>query len=271
MIDSHVHIASHDVERYPLQPLGGGGTKWWQNPVSAEDLLAEMDRTDVDRAVIVHAFGAYSFDCRYTVDGAKVDPRRLSAVVAVDASAPDGAGAVAALAADPIVTGVRLFAARPEDADWLGDSSSFAVWDACAAAGVNVVLVALSGQLGKVEPALRAKPDVVTVIDHCGMPDLVDGLIPEDNAVFRFVDLPNVHMKVSTPLLAAGGRTLMEQVVAVFGAERVVWGSDYPQTREPDYPGMVALARDATAGLSSSDREAVLEATAARLWFPARA
>ncbi len=52
----------------------------------------------------------------------------------------------------------------------------------------------------------------------------------------------------------------------VFGAERLVWGSDYPQTHDRTYAELVDLGRASCAALSESDRDEVLGGNALRLW-----
>ena len=51
-----------------------------------------------------------------------------------------------------------------------------------------------------------------------------------------------------------------------FGAERLVWGSDYPQTHDRSYAALVELGRDACAGLPAADRDRFLGGNALRLW-----
>jgi predicted TIM-barrel fold metal-dependent hydrolase len=269
--DTHVHVASHNTDRFPLHPLRAGGSEWWRQPVSAEDLLAVMDAHQVDRAVLVHALGAYSYDCAYTVEAARVDPDRLRAVVAVDMAGPDPAGALEALV-DPVVSGVRLLSIGPGDTPWYTDPRSHRVWRVAGEAGLSVIVMAREAQLAAFRPAIMSEPRVVTVIDHCGLPELEGGVVPASSPLLELADLPNVWVKVSTPvLLAASGpgspARLMEQLVERFGAGRVVWGSDFPQTAKLDYAGKLALASVATAGLPAGERDAVMAANAASLWF----
>jgi predicted TIM-barrel fold metal-dependent hydrolase len=271
IVDSHVHVASHDADRFPLDPIRAGGSEWWRHPVSAEDLLAVMDDHAVDRAVLVHALGAYSYNCSYTLEAARLDPGRFRAVVAVDMSAPDPAGNLEALVG-PTVSGVRLLSIGRGDTGWHQDPRSNRVWRAARRSGLSVIVMGREDQLAAFRPAITSEPAVVTVIDHCALPELRAGVIPDSSPLFDLAELPNVWVKVSTPLLltAAGQGSparLVEQLVERFGTGRVVWGSDFPQTAEPDYAGKLALAAAATAALSADERDAVLAANAASLWF----
>jgi L-fuconolactonase len=269
--DTHVHVASHDTERFPLRPLRAGGSEWWRHPVSAEDLLAVMDAHQVDRAVLVHALGAYSYNCDYTVEAARVDPDRLRAVVAVDMAGPDPAGALEALI-DPAVSGVRLLLIGPGDTGWHTDARSHRVWRVAAEAGLSVIIMAREDQLAAFRPAILSDPGVVTVIDHCGLPATEAGVVVPMSPLLALADLPNVWVKVSTPvLLSVSGqgspKRLVEQLVERFGPTRVVWGSDFPQTAELDYAGKLALAAVATASLSPPERDAIMAINAISLWF----
>ena len=60
-------------------------------------------------------------------------------------------------------------------------------------------------------------------------------------------------------------------LVERFGADRLAWGSDHPQSYELPYPEMVAArAEGRGAGLQPNARTAVLGGTARRLWFGER-
>jgi L-fuconolactonase len=140
---------------------------------------------------------------------------------------------------------------------------------------MSVIVMAREDQLAAFRPAISSEPGAVTVIDHCALPELQAGVIPESSPLFALAELPNVWVKVSTPLLltAAGQGSparLMEQLVERFGPGRVVWGSDFPQTTEPDYAGKLALAAAATGTLSADERGAVMAGNAASLWFADR-
>ena len=85
-------------------------------------------------------------------------------------------------------------------------------------------------------------------------------------ALARHVGL---HLKVTSHVLEAAGAdapALVERLAATFGADRLVWGSDYPQTHDRSYAKLVALGRAACEELTESDRARVLGGNALRLW-----
>jgi L-fuconolactonase len=119
---------------------------------------------------------------------------------------------------------------------------------------------------------LAAFPDAPISLDHCAFPD------PAAPAtLFDLARYPNLHMKVTTHLIdAATGHDgsagpFMARLVEVFGAERLMWGSDFCQTHDRPYAALVALAQRAFGDLSALARDAILGATAARLFVQADA
>ncbi len=172
------------------------------------------------------------------------------------------------------VAAVRVFAAAG-DATWLDDERGRAIWEVAAGTGTPLVAALFPGHLDALATLVDVQPTVTVALDHLAFPDLTGGPPYESAApLLALVELSAVHLKVTTIALvsarAAGGtRALVEHLVERFGADRVAWGSDHPQSYELPYPEMVALAEDACAGLDQIARDAVLGGTAARLWFRA--
>ena len=88
--------------------------------------------------------------------------------------------------------------------------------------------------------------DVAVVIDHCGFVDLTG----PSAELEPLTALPNVHLKVTGHVLhelddPAG---VVAGLARRFGEDRLVWGSDWPQTGF-GYDESVTLARRAAASL----------------------
>ena len=280
IIDTHSHVIAPDKTKYPLQPYGldqgtGGDRRpasWFEDvPASAEQLLEVMDGAGVDGALLVQAMGAYSYDNAYVVDSAVAYPDRFSSVVIVDMDTPNPAGTLRAWA-ERGARGVRLFAITKPSATWLDEPRSFPVWEAAAELGMPVVIAMLPTLLPQLRNILKQFPETPVALDHFAFPNLEGGppyaKAPEH---FALVDFPNLNLKVSSNLLeraeeASGSRRFMETLVERFGADRLMWGSDYSQTHDRPYAELLGLAEEATAGLSSADRAAYLGGTALRLW-----
>ena len=267
IVDTHTHVVAPDREAYPLSPRPLSGPWYDEAPCSAPELAELMNEAGVDRAVLVQGVGAYSFDNRYVADAAAGAPERFTAACCVD---PEGADPVAELSrwlARDEVEGVRLFALASRGRSWLADPPGRALWECAERHGAHVIVTLFARQLPELREALERFPAVPVSLDHCAFPDVND---PEP--LLALADLPNLHLKVTTHVLDAARRVdgspapFAERLVARFGAERVMWGSDFCQTHDRPYGELVTLAQEAFAGLPAEARAACLGRTAERLW-----
>jgi predicted TIM-barrel fold metal-dependent hydrolase len=270
IVDTHVHVVAADRERYPLRPTGISLDWFREAPVAVEDFLTLMTAAGVDRAVLVQPMSAYGFDNRYVIDATRTHSDRLASVVIVD-TADDPARRLRAMANEG-VSGVRLFAIGNPTLRRLDDAEALRLWEASAELDLPVVVTILSDQLPELRAMLERFPDASVALDHCGFPDLSGGP-PYANArgLFELATLPNVSLKLSGHLLehadAAGDpRDLVDQLAAAFGAHRLLWGSDYPQTHDRSYAALVELGRGACSRLPLADQRAFLGENALRLW-----
>ena len=271
IIDTHVHVV--DGARFPLRPTGVG-SRWWDAPDrDAGAFRALMARQDVAAAVVVQPVGAYAYDNRYLLEAVAEHAPALRGVAAVDlddgSRDPSGLAAeVAALAARPGVCGVRLFAVAP-GSRWAEEEAAAsprsetgarvrAVLTAARDSGLVVVLTVFAPQLAALAAVLDEFPGLAVAVDHCAFPELSGPGLAPDSPLLALRDREQVALKVSSHLLEASAAAgdpaeLVGGLAAVFGAERLIWGSDYPQTGD-DYGAMLALADRATRDLSVSER-----------------
>jgi predicted TIM-barrel fold metal-dependent hydrolase len=145
------------------------------------------------------------------------------------------------------------------------------VWERAAELDVHVIATVFAHQLEALGRMLQRFPEVRVSLDHCGFPALAGPDWSDAGPLFALADEPNLYCKVSTIVLdsaAAHGdvASFVSRLVSLFGAERVMWGSDFPQTHDRSYPELVALARRAFDGLTDAQREQCFTATALALW-----
>jgi L-fuconolactonase len=274
IVDTHVHVVAPDQARYPLRPSGIGSQWFREHPVSAEEYAAAARDADVERAVLVQAHGAYGADNRYVVDAVATAPDRFVSVCIVDPGDPDPAATLRALAREPGVAGVRLFGIGAAPPTWFDDAPGAVLWAAAIDLELRLVATLLAPDLPRLVRMVARFPDVPVVLDHCGFPDLTGGPpYPAAQPLFALADLPSVHLKVTSHLLedaeprsSDGAAALVDRLAATFGPERLVWGSDYPQTHDRPYAELVALGRHAAASLPRADGDAFLGGNALRLW-----
>jgi predicted TIM-barrel fold metal-dependent hydrolase len=143
-----------------------------------------------------------------------------------------------------------------------------AVWDAAAELGIPVVMTVLADRLEELAGALPNLPPVPLALDHCGFSDFSNG-IPD--ALSALAVFPNVALKVSTHTLDdmakhGDAAEMVAQLAASFGADRLMWGSDYPQTHDRPYAELVEWGRKGASRLDDAGRAAFLGETALRYW-----
>jgi len=274
VIDIHPHILSADRAAYPLAPVGGTVSGWASTrPVTAEQLLSEMDTVGIAKAALVQASTAYGYDNRYVVDTARRFPDRFAAVCCVDPLAADAAKTVAEWAGDPQIAGIRLFttgSTMPGQAGWLNDEATFPFWSAAQDAGVPVcVQMRLTGSDQLVD-VLERFPSATVVLDHMAYPSIGPGT---ERAAFDelagLATYPRLFLKMTmrntVPLVASDAHLFLDPLLHAFGAERIAWGSNFPAA-EQSLGDLLALATDALAGISAEDRRTILGTTARRLY-----
>ena len=274
VVDTHTHVIAADGARFPLHPPPGLADfrGWYRDaPVSAEGLFEEMDGAGVGKAVLVQAYSAYGSDNGYVTAGARAHPDRSTSVVIVDGGT-GGAAALRGLAEQPEVTGVRLFAIGNPSLPGLDDELAIPVWETAVALELRVVVTILAPQLPELRTMLARYPDSLIVLDHCGFPDVTGGAaFPGAAGLFELAASPNLHLKVSSHLLelvdAEGDpRDFVDRLATEYGAERLLWGSDYPQTHDRPYRALVDLGRHACSRLPDDAQRAFLGGNARRLW-----
>ena len=264
VFDAHAHAVDPDVGRFPRRRPDFPAAWLADHARSADDLVDRLVANDVDGALLVQPQGAYGFDNRYVLEAATRSPM-LAAVVSVDVTRPDRVDAVESVA-DAGAVGIRLFSIPTPDDRWLADPATFAAWEACRDRSLVVSVGCLPIELAALARVASTFPDVAIVLDHCGFVDLVS----DATTLAEVADRPNVHLKVTGHVLhelaerGADPAAAVQALVALVGADRLLWGSDWPQTGL-SYRHSVAAAEQATAGLSPTAADHILGATAQRL------
>ena len=278
-IDIHPHVIANDAKRYPLAPLGGHQSDWSRTrPVTAEDMIAAMDRAGVDKSALVQASTCYGHDNSYVADAVAAYPTRFTGVFSVDvldADAPQkmrywrGRG----------LTGLRLFtigSTMHAQADWIDDPLVYPAWQAAAELGLPICMQMSQAALPQLVAMVKRFPNVKVVLDHLARPVLEDGPPYAAAAgLFGLAQYPSIHLKVTPRTFAecrngkATPETFFKKLVAQFGASRIAWGSNYPASEGP-LSDLLTLARASVASLPQADRDWIFAKTAQSL-YPALA
>jgi L-fuconolactonase len=194
-----------------------------------------------------------------------------------DLAAPAVADAVARLRALPggeFLRGIRHPVLMEPDPDWLARPEVLRGLRALAAAELSFDIVVLPHQLPAAVTAAQSVPELAFVLDHLGNPP-ADGQEASNGAwaaaIGSLAALPNVTCKLSgahsDPLRASDLRPYYETVLAAFGPDRLMFGSDWPvSTLTAPYSQVCDLYRELTADLSPAEAAAIFDQTARRVY-----
>jgi predicted TIM-barrel fold metal-dependent hydrolase len=240
------------VKSYPHAEASSFTTTRYE--FSAETLLTEMQAAGVTSALLVQSFGVYGTDNRYALDSARTHPDRFRAVCGV-------AGGEDILASDSL-SGIRLTTLG--SGLRLTDGPALATCRAAGERGLPVSILLSRRHIPDVAVLAGATPGATIVLDHFGLTQPVDDLAPVAELLASLADLPNVYLKLTTPVLTSGGG--VDRTIARFGAGRLMWGSNYPMSDHGGYSATVALAKDAFARLPDAVARAITVTTAAGIW-----
>ena len=267
IIDTHTHVVSSDKAKHPLDP----GARGWSTEVSndVEDLIAEMDQAGVECATLVQPNGTYGLDNSYQCDSAQQYVPRTVAVGILDPAAADAADQLSYWVNERGMTGVRLQSQAEPD-----DPRCDALWQRAASLGIPISIGG-GGQPEKVD-AMRnvgaRHADVLFAPDHfagwSGAADK-DGMT---TALEELARLPNAYLRISSTslgpyaALTAPEQELFRRVIEAFTPRRVMWGSNFPSSRDGGYIGQVQLGQTALPWLSDDDVNWIMGEAAHQLW-----
>ena len=267
IIDTHTHVVSTDKVKHPLHPEARG----WSTEVSndVEDLIAEMDRAGVDAATLVQPNGTYGLDNTYQCDSANQYAPRTVSVGILDPAAPDAADKLSYWVNEHDMKGVRLQSQAEPD-----DPQCDALWQRAESLGVPISIGG-GDQPEKVDRMrnLGARhPNVLFAPDHFAGWSGADDKAAMTAALENLARLPNAYLRISSTSLGpyAGltqpEKDLFRRVIEAFTPQRVMWGSNFPSSREGGYAGQVQLGQTALPWLSQEDIDWIMGGTAHRLW-----
>jgi L-fuconolactonase len=267
-VDSHAHAIAEDHQRYPISPVDGTQGQWSiDHPVNAAQLIEHMDRAGVQQTVLVQASSVYGYDNSYTIDCVAAHPDRFVGVCCIDATAPDAADVLRKMVREHGMSGARLF--TQNDPSWIDQDIAKPFWRTAAELNIPVNVALQYRGLANLASAAEQNPDVSILLDHLSNVPVDDGPPYEQaGALFELASRPNIRVKFSTYNLhdATRGdssvRQFFERLIGTFGADRVIWGSNFPASWGDDasdpYKDLVDLGREGLAFLSDDDFQLVM-------------
>ncbi|SEE51009.1 amidohydrolase family protein [Jiangella alba] len=278
IIDAHHHLWDPAVRPYPWMT---GPAAPLRRRFGADDLTAALAGTEVTATVVVQAVSDES-ETRDLLNAAADGDSPVAGVVGwTDLTAPDVADTLSKLIGD----GGRLVAVRHQthderDPEWLLRPDVRRGLATLADLGLAFDLLIRGREVPAAVRLAKAAPELQLVVDHAAKPAIATGQWePWLAGLTELAAFPQVSCKISGLVTEADPHHWREQgvvryarqVIALFGPDRAMFGSDWPVcTLAATYDDVVNIALEATHDLSDADRQAVLGDTARRVYFQGR-
>ncbi|HMO08582.1 MAG TPA: amidohydrolase family protein [Paracoccaceae bacterium] len=289
MIDAHFHIWRQTDLPWlsgPMQPRIFGPYDPIRRDYLAPDYLADISGLGVTKAIYVQANWApdRGWDEAAWVEQTALETGwPMGTVAYADMTVPDARPALDRLARHPRIRGIRqqfhwhdnpLYRFAPH-AELCRDTAVQRNLARLADYGWSFDLQVFAAQLPGACELLDACPRVNFILQHAGMlEDTSPGARDRWRAAMaQYAARPNAFCKLSgfgtflrrnDPDLIAW---LVGECVALFGAERCLWGSNFPiEKLWTTYPALLGAHRDAAATLTEGQRRAIFHDTASRVY-----
>lgn len=289
VVDAHHHVwRQADLPWLvgPMQPRIFGPYEPIRRDYPIEEYLDDIAGSGVTQSVYVQAnwpADRFEDEAAWVQATAERTGWPHAVVGYADVGADDVRPQLDRLARYPLVRGIRMqlhwhenpqyrFATRP---DLAADPNLRRNVGRLAEYGWVFELQVFSAQMAGAAELAVACPDVTFVLQHAGMlEDLTEAGLGTWRAGMRaLAACPNVVAKLSAlgTFLHRNDpehiRTIVGETIALFGAERCLFGSNFPiEKLWTSYADLAAAYRAATVSLSPADRQAVFSGTARRVY-----
>jgi L-fuconolactonase len=270
-IDSHQHFWRLSRGDYPwLTPDLGGIYRDFE----PHHLRPHLSRHGIDGTILVQAAPTLE-ETRYLLRLAASTPFVAGVVGWVEFSDPRAAAMIDALGADSKLKGLRPMIQDISDVDWMLRPELRATFEALIASRLTFDALVFPRHLANLLELLERHPDLAVVVDHGAKPSIeTDEFEPWASDIREVATSTSAYCKVSGLVTEAGTawtpdrlRPYVEHLVECFGAERTMWGSDWPVVnRVASYDRWRECSRSLFEGLSADQQTAIYGGTAVEFY-----
>jgi L-fuconolactonase len=254
------------------------GDYGWLNPELAPiyrdhepaDLAPLLKAAGINRTVLVQA-APTDAETDFLLRLAETTEFVAGVVGWADFEAPDAAHRIAALAAREKLVGLRPMIQDIADPRWMLNEAIEPAVEAMADEGLTFDALIKPLHLPILTEFAGRHPGLDIVIDHAAKPDIAGGgLAGWARDIRTLAARTRLVCKLSGLVTeAAPGwsvetlRPYVDVLLEAFGADRLMWGSDWPVLNlNGDYARWLDAAETLLAGLSAAEREAIFGRTA---------
>jgi len=260
LIDSQIHLWTDQA----------AASKMLQQALSAEEILTEMDACGVSRTYLVPGHSAANDLC---VQAAKKWPDRFKALALLSLDKQVSRDVVGQWQQSGFI-GARLTFPPYREVSWLDDGTADWFWPLANELALPVMMwapkrAATMGELAQRYPRIRF------IVDHINLfvMDKGEAVEREISSVLPLARLPNVAVKVSSlpahssePFPSRDMHGHIERVIAAFGADRAMWGTDLTRM-VCSYTQAITLFTEHLPFLNAQQLQSIMSGTAEE-WLP---
>lgn len=237
IVDSHQHFwrLANPFTDWPTPDLAA-----IHHDFGAGDLAPLLAARGIDATVLVQAAPAIA-ETRFLLEAAAGAPFVKAVVGWVDLSAASGVAELTTLAANPLLKSIRPMLQGIADTGWILRPEVEPGLRRLVELGLRFDALTQPRHLPALTTLAERHPDLPIVIDHASKPQIRNGKAAAEGfagwapAMEALAACPNVVCKISGMLTeAAPGATAadlnpyMDHLLAAFGPQRLMWGSDWP-------------------------------------------
>ena len=262
-IDAHQHFWNKDKFNYPWLTPDLGCLYRTFEPADLEPMVKE---NNVVRTVVVQAMASLD-ETRFLLQLADENEFIGGIVGWVDLMDPELSSTLDELCKNKKFKGVRHQIEDEKNREWMLQPQVLAGLKVVAEHGLCFDALLKQDQLWQLEKLMEEIPDLKVVLDHCAKPDIAGGQYDGwAELMVKVAKLP-IKCKLSGLLTEADHeswktediRKYSDHVLNVFGADRMMFGSDWPvSTMAADYGTSVKTILELLSGCTQEQQEKIM-------------
>jgi L-fuconolactonase len=273
-IDSHHHFWHPARGDYGWMPIDDSVLS---QPYTPADLNDALTATGVTRTVVVQAAPSVE-ETEYLLGIADATPHVAAVVGWINFEDRSQLTTLQRLAAHPKFVGVRPMIQDLPDVDWMLRDDVQWAYQALIDLDLTFDCLGVPRHLNNFHQLLTRYPELRAVVDHCMKPHLnatdADSFSHWADGMSRLAEDTGVYCKLSGLVTEAESdwsfdvlKPYTDHVFTAFGADRVMWGSDWPVARlRCEYEEWFELARQLTDNLTNTGQQQVFAHSADRFY-----
>lgn len=276
LIDAHQHYWSPARGDYDWMPVDNTTLN---RPYGPHDLAPTLASHGITGTVLVQA-AASVHETEYMLGLSDATPSILGVVGWIDFESPNDIKHLKRLAQHPKFLGVRPMIQDIEDVNWMLRPGIAWAYNAIIDLDLTFDALGFPKHLPNFGTLMARYPEMRTAYDHCMKPQIRDAMAGTDAFTDWAADITHLANETTGCCKLSGlvteasdGWTLddlrpfADHIITSFGADRVMWGSDWPVCRlQSEYGDWHDIARRLTSHLSDNDQSQIFGGTAARFY-----